>query len=178
MAEKPYSSAKEIGPELEQAIGSLFVSAGAAEVALAMQVLRMMANPNPIIVDAVPLLSGMEVRVKLGIIRTYAGLKARDRCTRNAISKTADNIRDAFDRRNDFAHSALKAGDEADTVALLTMKVDRVGIPITKVYTKAQIEGFSQAIRSSVRALDEQLTRLGFRKLEELPLRDQPKPSR
>ena len=69
----PFEDAKKAAtPEFQSAIGVLFIIAGAAETALAFEIMRMMAHPNKFSASALPLVSGMDLKVKLNIIRTYA----------------------------------------------------------------------------------------------------------
>jgi len=163
----PFEGAEKAAtPEFQQAIGLLFVVSGAAEATLALEVLRMMSHPNKLTLTATPLVCGMELKVKLGMIRTYAAMHGLDA---KEISALTDDIRTAFGRRNEFAHSVVKPQTDPKSVLVQSLKFDARGqIPNPQRHTAFQIRGYARAIHSSVRALHDRLTQIGYRKSTEL----------
>jgi hypothetical protein len=163
--------------EIPAAVGNLFMIAGMAESALAFHVLRMLAHPKSIDPTAFHLVSGMEVKVKLSIIRTLAALKAPSH--KKIIGKACDAIRDAFDKRNEFAHCVVIPGVEPETIVTHSLKATALGTFRGDVkYSIKDVGRFAADILTSARALDEALIHSGFRKVKELPLQDLRKPSR
>lgn len=160
----PLPITEHIDSSIAQAIGFLFITAGAAESALAFQVLRMMVHPDPLPPHSVALVGGMDVNVKLTQIRIYAAMRAQNH--KKSISASCDDIRSAFGKRNLFAHSIVSPADRPDHVSVQPLKFDSSGnFPDPQQHSRAQIEGYAQAIHSSVRALVDQLNEIGFRKL-------------
>lgn len=155
-------------PAAQQVIGMLFVTAGLAEGALAFQLLRMMAHPNKFTPQAMALVSGMDVKVKLGLIRTYAALHANKA---SGILGIVDDIRSAFGKRNDFAHSVITPDSKNNGVTVRSLKFDSRGrLPEPQRHTIEQIKGYAGGLHSSVLALDKKLTELGYLKLEPFQL--------
>lgn len=167
----------QVPQEIPAAVGNLFMMAGAAESALAFQLLRMLAHPKNIDPAAFHLVSGMDVKVKLSIIRTLAALKVPRH--KKAISIACDGIRDAFDKRNEFAHSIVVPGVEPKTIVTHSLKPTALGTFRGDVkYSLGDVGAFGVNILTKCLALDEALTRSGFRKVKELPALSPPKPSR
>src|SRR5688500_13914864 len=95
---------KSVSPEIQQAIGLLFITAAAAESGLAMHVGTMMAHPNKTNAASIAIVYGMDLSAKLAAIRACARIHDTDP---QAVSSLADDIQASFNERDNFIHSAV-----------------------------------------------------------------------
>ena len=124
-----------------------------------------MSHPNKLIITGTPLVGGMDLSIKLGIIRTYARMH---KTSPDEISALTDDIKTAFNKRNEFAHSVVRPQKNHKRIEVQSLKFNSLGnLPEPQRHTAEHIVGYAKAIHSSVRALNEKLNALGYRKMSE-----------
>lgn len=160
-------------PELMQEIGLLFITAGAAEHALAVQMTRLIAHPNAIDPATVIALAGTETKVRLQQIQTLITYRLQSDMSA-ALLKQCDTIRDAFQNRNHLAHWLCSEGTDPHKVVLKNMKANKAGnLSPDKPLHRQQIREWSEKIHTSVRTLDVLLNQAGITKLP-IPVKQDP----
>ena len=151
---------EQTGGEVMKAIGELITTAAAVDQSIGLQILRILGAPN---IGALPVVCGMQIKVKLNVINLLISVhKPRDR---KEVAKLCNEIRDAFVKRDVFAHSTYwqRKPDEHLFQQLVVTKEGR--LPPPQAFTLSQIIGFSNTLRNLSLALDKKLGTLGFPKL-------------
>lgn len=91
-------------PAMLQAIGRLVTVASYVELAVAVQLVRIMSPGDVIQYHCYPVVSGMDFKVKLAVLRSMSRVHTTH-C--EEIVKCCDKLQDLFQRRNEAAHSLL-----------------------------------------------------------------------
>lgn len=150
--------------ELLQAVGILFLTAAATETLISFEVLRVLSHPRAMDPNLIPAISGMEVGVKLGIVRVTAAMH-KPHCG-PAISRATTKLQDAFEHRNNIAHNFGRNAKTEDHITLTQLRLTPQGKMRPEIHYHArQIRMFSYLLQQRGRALDEALTEAGFAKL-------------
>lgn len=154
----------QFSPDLLQAVGLLTITAAASEMALSLEVARLLEHPRTMDPRVPFALAGAKLGVLLQQIQSLARLKLQpDQAA--AVVALCGKIRDAFDRRNDLAHMLLGPGPTADKGVLRTIRIKTDGsVAPVKPLTVQQIRGFASGISDRVRELDDLLTGYGLPK--------------
>lgn len=160
---------KSIGKRAFQAIGLLFAVASGAELMLAAQLIRLISTKDAAMYHAFPLVTGVEVRVKINLIRIFISMYKLD--TENkSLSKMLDKLEAAFKRRNDIAHSAILPGRNKNEICLqlLRAKASAGDIPQPQFVPFAQIRQYAYDIFNWTSLLEHSLTLRGLHTTQEL----------
>jgi hypothetical protein len=157
---------KLFGAEFLSAVGLLFITAGAAEHALALQFARLIAHPNKLDPAMVAALGYVETRAQMQQIRIIARWRLTPERFQEAMN-ICDRIQDSFDRRNELAHWVYTPGAGSDKAVLRTVRIKRDGSLVPpKPYTAQQIRGFADMLLNRLAEFDRVLNEAGLRKLD------------
>lgn len=161
-------------------VGLLVAVCSDADTNLGFQILRTIIRDSVSRVYAMPLIAGMDVSVKLGILRTVIVDRVGDTTD---IDHCLSRMQKFFDKRNIFCHGMAKPAAKKDYVSIQELKF--VGAKRTPtephVFEIKQIKVYARELRYRSFQLDEELTRAGFAKLsllEESELIALPDPAR
>jgi len=155
----------QVEPEMLNAIGLAIATAGTTESSLGLQILRIVGGQNRFDVGALPLVGGMQIRVKLNIIRILCA--ARHPNEAKEISRICDGIQDAFSNRDVIAHSVVMPNEaNKGRYAFRDLRVNKDGrMPDPTMFTIEDVRSIAHRLLALSLDLDQKLTALGFAKL-------------
>ena len=146
------------------AVGRLMLTAGRCETSLSLQVLRLLEHPNA--GKALPLLGGMEVNVKLSIIRIMAAAKLKTNEAKQ-IGNACDAVRSSYGDRNFIAHGYSLAGEESGSAVVQSMRYEADGfLPEVKTMTIEQLNSQANRLLHAVQDIARLLTDFGVQELQ------------
>jgi hypothetical protein len=99
---------KHIPAEVFRSVGLLITVSASAEFMMADLILRLIGTKRGSAFHAYPLVAGMDVKVKISLIRIYAAMYRLKGSTQ--INETLDKIDSLLGLRNEVAHSATLPG--------------------------------------------------------------------
>ena len=113
-----------------------------------------------------PLVGGMDVKVKLNLIRIYCAQQFPKE--KKLINEACRKIQDAFDERNFIIHNLSGPTDDPRVLQVQPLKFKSSGeLPKPVLYTPEKIMAAAKAIRTPYRALEEMFKLLGVKQSEE-----------
>lgn len=151
---------QQITRELQQAIGLLFVTCGAVEVALGILLAKLAVYPAPLKSHTAYVTNGMDLKVKLMNIETCVSELFPENIA--IIRKLTSSIRRQFDHRNAIAHNLSIA--RGDRLVVMVFKMTSKGPSVSKEFTSAQITSFSRILFDRSKSLEAKLTGIGLPK--------------
>jgi hypothetical protein len=135
----PENSTAGYNDELLKAVGLLFLVSATSEQILAIQFNRLICHPEPVKAETALALQGTEIKVRIQQIKTLARY-AVPREDLPEILRTCDKIRDAFQMRNDLAHSLSAYHKDPDKITIVPFRTKNDGsLHPDKTYTIRQI---------------------------------------
>jgi hypothetical protein len=147
---------------ISRAVGNLIATASETDVLVGMQIIRMISPVETIYYHAMPIVLGMEFKVKINLLRVlYASYRLPHQ---EAFGKLCDKIRDAYGRRNEIAHAIITPGKSADRVRVQLFKAQtKTGdVHPPKFLTKEEINEWARQLFRYGLALELLLTSLGY----------------
>jgi hypothetical protein len=158
--DRPLGFEKLFNKDLLEAIGILFITAAGAETMAGLQLLRVLSHPRPLDLGLFPATAGMEMKVRLGIIRVRSAQIAPQCAAR--ISKITSKIQDAFEHRNNIAHNMGLPEPTPSHVKLTILSFKGDGsLKERKTYNAKQIRLFSYLMEERLKALNSAITEAG-----------------
>lgn len=164
---------RHIAPSVFNSIGLLLAIASTVELVLANVLLRLIGSKRGGVFHAYPLVTGMDFKVKISLIRIYTKMYGLSDTVK--INKTLDRMNSHFGLRNLIAHSAMFPGAKRDSVKLqdLRAKVRLGKPPQAQSQTAASIRDAAVELHGLVDILNQQITDSGVLTSQEYGLIDQ-----
>lgn len=103
-------------------IGALVVTAAAIDNHVGVQLLRMISPIHFVSWHEWPLVSGMDFKVKLNLIRTYAAMSGHEE--RAYISECCDKLQKLYQKRNSIAHSVFQGQTKNGRLMFQDLRAD------------------------------------------------------
>ncbi len=110
-----------VSAEVFKAMGILIARASACDLHVGIQILRLIGTETTAL-HAFPVVSGMDFKVKLSIIRMLVALYHPEASEK--ISRICDKLQEKYGRRNTVAHSLLTPGKTKDRPLFMPMRPD------------------------------------------------------
>jgi len=165
--EQPLAFEGSFSTELLQAVGILFITCAAAETVIGLQLIRVLSHPGIANTGILPAISGMDVSVRLAVIRVRVAQIAPS-CAPE-ISRITAKIQNAFGHRNNIAHNFGHDGRSKNHIDLRSLRFNGDGsIQPNRTYDAKQIRTFSFLLQERLKGLDSALGAAGVLKLAEL----------
>lgn len=157
---------KLFNKDIIEAIGILFLTAAGAETMVGLQLLRVLSHPRTLDVSILPATAGMDMKVRLGIIRVRMAQIAPE--STQQISRITSKIQDAFEHRNNIAHNTGLPDRTTDHIRLTLLRFKGDGtLQKHKIYHAKQIRTYAFLMQERLKALDTAITDAGVTKIPE-----------
>ena len=152
--------------DILSAVAALTLTAAAIEHHLTMALFRLLTHRHAQNPHAMMPLEGMEVRVKLQLLKAASAIMVPER--REEIAKLVKKLDDAFGTRNLFAHGMVSGKKSGDRIMLYRIKTLEDGsVPQPVCWTADQIRQAAWKIETLSASIHEQLDAAGVREFLE-----------
>lgn len=154
-------------PAVFQAIGLLMMMAVRADWMVTNHLLRMISGRRKIIVQAYPLITGTDFKVKINQYRILIMMHLKkDHETRTVITKMLDRLEWAYQRRNEIAHGVVAPHKNKNAFWLQTLRAKaKLGsFPPAQVVTLREVRKWTWMLYIYAEQLSGALDQLGFRR--------------
>ncbi|HEX4112782.1 MAG TPA: hypothetical protein VH020_09625 [Stellaceae bacterium] len=158
-----HDTKRKLPRDLVHAVGTLIVTASLVDKQVGLQIIRMISPIQFIFMHAWPVVSGMDFKVKLALIRSLASYG--DKASRDYIVECCDALQKNYQKRNLIAHGATnfvrrKDGKYLFSSMLMDAKKGRFRDPLWA--SPKEIEEWGSQLFSWSNELEQSLTDLGY----------------
>ena len=152
----PLAAENDVPADTIYEIGALIVSAAIADFGLGNQLIRLVSGQRaPLNLRISPLVTGMDFKVKLAMVRIFA-TTIPDAAIAQRAHKICDRLQEVYQRRNDVTHLVPSGHSRGVTKFMVMKRNGKTGLPPQpKTYTKHQIRSWSRELDSLVIDLSE-----------------------
>jgi hypothetical protein len=153
---------ENIDPEILQAIGLLVATASAVDMQAGMQIIRLISPINFMSFHAMPVVMGMEFKVKTQLLKILLASYSADET--GELTKLCDRMRELYTRRNEIAHAVMVPDKKPGQAKFQLLKAEaKTGFMIpAKILGTEQIRNWGRELLICSFKLEQALTELGY----------------
>lgn len=153
---------KQLDEKCQAAIGYLVASAASAEITLGLQIIATISHDKNIQTAILPLTSGQETTVKLGILRTIVQHRVSEQ-DRLKLNHILSRLQKCFDKRNALCHGLIIQDKATGKIKATPLKIEGTERKWAqpRLFDAEQVRGYGREIYFQIRALEKELIRLG-----------------
>lgn len=150
--------------DLHEAIGTLIVTATGVDTQIGLQIIRAISPVGYVAYHAMPVVMGMEIRVKLNLLKIILNSRKYPEPVIKHLLGVVDSLGDLYQKRNEIAHGLPIKQVSSDRYNVQIFKASaKTGFMVApKVVSVSEIRDWARTMFGLGKHLEDALTDLGF----------------